>query len=184
MAKKTKEDKQLLDRLEKMFGFGKNKNSIFPSKEEAQQIVDLTNTPKKQRGRPKKNIEDEKITLVEKQYNPKSLFDLNDVSDVDAEVNIQMYQGKPMNFSDKIFNLFTIAKEHGMNQLNADQVTGAYYRVYCENDANSELKTKMQICNKMYYMALYQTTSPRGEKLVKIGKHLTTYELTEARGEE
>lgn len=52
-------------------------------------------------------------------------------------------------FREKICRLFDVAKEYGINELNVNQVTVAYYRIYTAKD-KKDIKTLQQIRTKMY----------------------------------
>lgn len=54
-------------------------------------------------------------------------------------------------FRDKIYTLFTLAKEQNINQLNENQIAVAYYRKYTTKD-NNDIKTISQIRAKLRSM--------------------------------
>lgn len=69
-----------------------------------------------------------------------NLFDLNNISDIPAEIKQELNRDS---FAEQIVELFNIANR----ELNVDEVTVGYYRKF------NEIKTKRQIMTKLYNMS-------------------------------
>ena len=178
-------DENLFKKLEKIFGFNKKNEQIFVPKELAKQLipeVEEKTTPKlvqKSVETPAmvKKVEKPVIAPVKQ---PKNIFDLTDISDIDPKVSIKVKPlCEPLNdFSSRIFNLFDIAKKNGIMALDFDQLTAAYYRVYTTNN-KSDLKTRPQIYSKVHNMEYSKKKNIRNAYLVKVENNDSAYRLSD-----
>lgn len=80
------------------------------------------------------------------------LFDTEDLSDIKEKDKIKIGKGKQDIFGEQLMELFIKAKDAGIEKLNVNQITVAYYRYYVEK-GNSKIKTNIQIMNKLFAMA-------------------------------
>lgn len=180
-------DENLFKKLEKIFGFNKKNEQIFVPKELAQQLIYEDESNKSGR-KPIQTIVETPVVKVKstKKITSKpeiksesiNLFDLSDISDVDPKINVKTVGEHEKDFASRIFNIFDIAKSHGIKSLSVDQITGAYYKVYSANNKDS-IKTKAQITNKMYYMDFYRKKNARNAHVVKVADANCTYTISD-----
>jgi hypothetical protein len=91
-------------------------------------------------------VTDEQIKKVQK------LFDTEDLSDIKEKDKVKIGKGKQDVFGQQLIELFIKAKDAGIEKLNVNQVTVAYYRCFVEN-GDCKVKTNIQIMNKLFAMA-------------------------------
>lgn len=183
-------DDTIFKKLEKIFSFNKNDKTIFVPKELADEIV-ANSEQETSIVEPKPILEETKkvtkpIDVTTKQIKivskPKKnvvygIFDLADLSDIDPKVRVNIKPYDSGDLGDRIFNIFSIAKNNGFSQLTLDQITSAYYNLYSLKP-DSELKTKSQIANKIYNMDYAKKWNLRQERIVKIKGADATYKLS------
>ena len=80
----------------------------------------------------------------------KSIFDIDDVSDISEELKIS--RGRQDTFGICLHELFIKAKREGYQELNIDQITVAYHRFFVLRH-RARKKTAVQIMNKMLALA-------------------------------
>lgn len=171
----TEKERGLFTKLEKIFGFSKDEQ-IFIPKELAKALVADTNT--ETRGRKPKIVDTPLVQLNTTTTENTDIFDLTDVSDIDSKVDLKLAREDEKGFASRVFHLFDIAKQNGITQLNLDQLTCAYYKVYSANNRDV-LRTKRQIANKLYYLDFSKKRNARNAYVVKAKEGNSTYTMSD-----
>lgn len=178
-----RDEQSLFKKLEKIFGFSKNEQ-IFIPKELAQEIVTETKTTIKteKRGRKPKVTDTPSISSINNTLTKTNLFDLDDISDIDPKLklDIKVVKEDEKGFASRVFNLFDIARQNGIKQLNTDQLTCAYYKVYSANNKDV-IRTKRQISNKLYYLDFSKKKNVHNAYVVKVKDTLCTYTMSDCK---
>lgn len=76
-----------------------------------------------------------------------NIFDTTNMNDLPK--NLRMVRQDK--FADEIMEIFNIAAENGLTELNVNQVMVAHYRKFHPDDKDA--KTNIQIMNKLFAMA-------------------------------
>ena len=80
------------------------------------------------------------------------LFDISDTDDLPKEIAEELVVNTRDPFELNINQLFLLARDQGLDQLNIDQITVAYYRQFVKNTFNAESKSRKQIALKISNM--------------------------------
>lgn len=174
MRKANDTNEHFFKKLKNKFGLTKSDEEIFVPKKVAQRIIEEACLDPNSK---KKSIK------IKETVNPfttsKNIFDLSDISDIDPVTDIThaRRQEDEQSVSSRIFQLFNIAREVGMDCLNIDQITSAYYKVYTANKKD-RMRDKYQIAAKIYNMDSYKVKNRQNGHLVKIANKASTYTVS------
>lgn len=88
--------------------------------------------------------------------NSKDIFDYRNLPE-SIKTKLQLDLAPNDVFRDKIYTLFSLAKQQNINKLNENQIAVAYYRKYTSKD-NKDMKTVTQIRAKLRSMIVSEST--------------------------